>query len=184
MYEELYEAWRKEKENEAVQQLTRDFYARLADYTRKLKEESRMLDEKTLRGRLLQKENENVKRLTGELIRTRYDKIMLRVSAGEIVPPTSLTGEEASLCEEVSPSAETYLSLLNNILQGHLSKAEERVRPKRKIILLRILQEIPAMIGADMKAYGPFKPEDVAALPAENARILIKQGAAQEIETK
>jgi len=34
-----------------------------------------------------------------------------------------------------------------------------------------------------MKLYGPFVPEDVASLPSENAKILIKQGLAQRIET-
>ncbi len=182
MYDELYETWRKEKENQEVQPLPRDFYAKLAEYQRKLKEESRMLDEKTLRGRLLQKERENVRRLTEELIRTRYNKIMWKISAGEIVPATSLTEEEANFYEKVSPSTESYLNLLNNILQGYLLKAEEKTKPK--IVLVRILQEMPAMIGADMKTYGPFKPEDVATLPVENARILIKQGVAEEIEIK
>lgn len=183
MYDELYEAWQKEKQNVEVQPLTRDFYVRLADYLRKLKEESRMLDQKTLRGRLLQKERENVGRFTEELIRTRYDKIMYRISAGEIVPATSLTEQEVDLYEKVSPSAESYLNLSNSILRGHLLRAEEE-KTKPKIMLVRILQEIPAIIGADMKTYGPFKPEDVAALPAENARILIKQGAAMEIENR
>jgi DNA replication initiation complex subunit (GINS family) len=32
-----------------------------------------------------------------------------------------------------------------------------------------------------MKAYGPFKAEDVASLPIENARILIKQGLAEKV---
>lgn len=184
MYDELYEAWRKEKENEDVQELPRDFYTRLAEYIRKIKEESRMLDEKTLRGRLLQKERENVERFTDELIRSRYDKIMRRISAGEILAAASLTDEEGALYEEVSPSAESYLGLLNNILRGQLLKAQEKTKLKPSTLLVRVLQEIPAIIGADMKTYGPFKPEDVAALPAENARILIKQGAAQEIETK
>jgi len=182
LYDKLFDAWRKEKENMEIQPLPRDFYANLAEYIMKLREESRMLDEKTLRGRLLQNERENVRRLTEELIRTRYDKILSRVGAGEVVPLTSLTEEETSLHQKVSPPAELYLSLLKNISQGQLPKAEEK--PKPKIILVRILQEIPAIIGADMKTYGPFKPEDVAALPPENARILIKQGAAEEIETK
>lgn len=184
MYDELYEAWRKEKENQDVQELPRDFYTRLAEYIRKIKEESRMLDEKTLRGRLLQKERENVERFTDELIRSRYDKIMRRISAGEILAAASLTDEEGALYEEVSPSAGSYLGLLSNILRGQLTKVQEKARPKPRTLLVRVLQEIPAIIGADMKTYGPFKPEDVAALPAENARILIKQGAAQEIETR
>ncbi|MFB0514796.1 MAG: hypothetical protein ACETVQ_04380 [Candidatus Bathyarchaeia archaeon] len=51
-------------------------------------------------------------------------------------------------------------------------------------MILRFIQEIPAIIGADMKTYGPFKPEDIASLPIENARILIKQGVAVEVEAK
>jgi DNA replication factor GINS len=54
--------------------------------------------------------------------------------------------------------------------------------PKR--ILVRFLQAIPAIIGPDMKAYGPFKEEDVASLPAENAEILITRGVAKEALTQ
>jgi DNA replication initiation complex subunit (GINS family) len=33
-----------------------------------------------------------------------------------------------------------------------------------------------------MKTYGPFKTEDVASLPVENARILVKQNLAEKVE--
>jgi DNA replication initiation complex subunit (GINS family) len=47
-----------------------------------------------------------------------------------------------------------------------------------KRLTLRFTKAIPAIMGADMKSYGPFAPEDVASLPALNAQILIKQGLA------
>jgi DNA replication initiation complex subunit (GINS family) len=34
-----------------------------------------------------------------------------------------------------------------------------------------------------MKTYGPFAAEDVASMPVENARILVKQGMAAMIDT-
>ncbi len=37
-------------------------------------------------------------------------------------------------------------------------------------------------MGADMKSYGPFLVEDVASLPVENAKILVKQGLAVQVE--
>jgi len=40
------------------------------------------------------------------------------------------------------------------------------------------VQEIPAIVGSDMKTYGPFKRGDIAKLPPRNARALIKQGVA------
>lgn len=180
MYDELYEAWRGEKGAEDIQSLPRDFFAKLAEYIGKLKEESRMLDKRTLRGRLLSQERESVLRFTEELIRARYDKIMRLVSAGGIAPSTFFTEEEVDFYEKVAPSTESYLGILKNILQGRLLRVEKKA--KKKVLVVRVLQEIPSIVGADMKTYGPFKQEDVAALPVENARILIKQGAAEEIE--
>jgi len=37
-------------------------------------------------------------------------------------------------------------------------------------------------MGVDLKSYGPFKVEDVASLPAENAKVLVKQGLAVQVE--
>jgi DNA replication initiation complex subunit (GINS family) len=33
-----------------------------------------------------------------------------------------------------------------------------------------------------MKTYGPFKVEDIASLPTENAKVMIKQGLAEKVE--
>jgi len=33
-----------------------------------------------------------------------------------------------------------------------------------------------------METYGPFKVEDVASLPVENAKILVKKGLAEKVE--
>jgi DNA replication initiation complex subunit (GINS family) len=49
-------------------------------------------------------------------------------------------------------------------------------------VVLRFVKPVPAVIGADMKTYGPFLVEDVASLPVENAKILVKQGFAQMVE--
>jgi len=54
------------------------------------------------------------------------------------------------------------------------------VPPKRSTI--RFLKSIPAIMGADMKSYGPFVAEDVASLPPQNAQILVKQGLAVLVE--
>jgi len=51
-------------------------------------------------------------------------------------------------------------------------------------MMLRFIKEIPVIVGADLKTYGPFQIEDVAALPIENARVLVRQGVATEIEIR
>jgi len=182
VYDELFEAWRKEKESPEVQPLPKDFFSKLAQYVKKLREESRMLDEKTTRARLLLHESKNVKKLSGELIRLRYVKVLRKTIAGESVAKDVLTDEEGKLCMEVASLGESYQNFLKDVLSGRSQSVEVKEKTKKRV--LRFLQEIPAIIGADMKTYGPFQPEDVANVPAENARILVKQGLAVEVEVK
>lgn len=182
MYDELYEAWRKEKENIEVQTLPKDFFNRLAQYVKRLREEGRMLDEKTVRARLLMCESKNVKKLCGELIQLRYEKILKKVMAGETLVKEGLTDDEEKLFREMVTSTESYQNFLKGVLSGHSPSVEVKERAKKRV--LRFLQEIPAIIGADMKTYGPFKPEDVASVPAENAKVFVKQGLAVEVEVK
>jgi DNA replication factor GINS len=181
MYDELYEAWKKEKETAEIQALPGDFYIRLADYVKKIREESRMLDEKTTKGRLTYFEFRNVRKMAKELIQLRYRKALRKTMTERILPKETLTKEEEKLHGGTLPLAESYQAFLKDIVRGRLSGMEKE---KPKHILLRFLKEVPAIIGSDMKPYGPFKAEDIATLPAENARILINQGVAVEVEAK
>lgn len=180
MYNELYEVWKQELESVELGRLPTDFYFRVADYIGRLREESRMLDKRTVKARLLRKEMQNVKRMVLELIRTRYKKLVRTVAKGERVPSDVLTAEEEKICTGVSPFAEAYHSFAKSILRGCAPKVD--VEQKQKRAVLRFLKDVPAIIGADMKTYGPFKVEDVASLPIENAKILVKQGLAERVE--
>ncbi|MBS7654792.1 MAG: hypothetical protein QXK89_07415 [Candidatus Bathyarchaeia archaeon] len=179
MYDELFEAWRKERENVDLQSLPKDFYARLADYVRRIREERRMMDEESLRGKLLQKEEENVKKMINDLVHMRYEKIARLTVKKEIVSSTALTEEEENLYNGLSSQLEAYENLIKDILQGQRPKIKySRIKG---FLVVRILKEMPQIVGVDMKVYGPFKPEDIATLPEENAKALIKQGAAVEV---
>ena len=48
-------------------------------------------------------------------------------------------------------------------------------------ILIRFTKNIPALVGKDLKIYGPFKKEDLVRLPIQNASILIEENAAIKI---
>lgn len=182
MYDELFEAWKKEKESAELQVLPRDFYANLVSYIKKIREESRMLDKKTTRARLMHREFENVKELVKELMKLRREKILRKTVIGKILSEDSLTNEEKSLYHEIAPLAESFQGFLKNIMRGQTIQVEGKEKLKK--VLVRFIQEIPAIIGSDMNTYGPYRAEDIATLPPENARILIKQGVAVEIEAK
>jgi DNA replication factor GINS len=182
LYDELYEAWKREKENVEIQRVPKDFYRKLAEYVKKIREERRMLDKNTTKAKLLKHEFRNAKNMVGDLIRLRYDKALKKSLTRENVPRDVLTQEEEKLYGEILPLAEAYQGFLKNVLRGRLSYVDRE--EKKSMVVLRFVQEIPALVGSDMKTYGPFEPEDIATLPAENARILIKQGVALEVEIK
>lgn len=180
MYNELYESWKREIESVELERLPADFYRRIADYLRRQKEESRMLDKKTVKANLLKKEVWNVKRMVRELIQVRYRKLIRKVAKGENVPSDFLTSEEEKICGEGLTFSEAYRSFAKNILRGDMPKLN--IGQKNKRAILRFLKDVPAIVGADMKTYGPFKVEDIASLPIENTKILIKQALAESIE--
>ena len=180
MYDDLYKAWKQELENAELGKLPPDFYSRISEYLRKLREESRMLDKKTVKFNLLKSETHNVKRMLRELVQARYRKLVKNASNGKNIPQGSLAIEEEKIYVGVLPLAETYTNFLRSLVQGRTLKIDAEQEHKRTV--LRVLKDIPAIIGGDMKIYGPFKVEDVAALPHENAKILVKQGLAEKVE--
>ena len=138
-----------------------------------------MLDENTAKARLMKRELKNVEKMVIELVKLRYKKALEKIMSEETVPQENITEEEDKLFNEFLSLAASYQDFLNGILRGRLSRIE-REAPNQ--LLVRFLQSVPAIIGSDMKTYGPFNPEEIATLPTENARILIKQGVAVEIE--
>jgi DNA replication initiation complex subunit (GINS family) len=195
MYNELYAAWRRENEETSLGGLPPDFYARIADYLRHLKEENKILDKKSIKMNLLEHEAQNVNRMLGELLRARYKKLVKTISQSQKMPSDLLTIEEAKMSESFVAFADAYQKFARNLLKGQNQviktevirvdfKAEPEVKPEvsHKRVALRFVKSIPTIIGADMKTYGPYVPEDVASLPTDNAKMLVKQGLAVMVE--
>ena len=184
MYDELYAAWRFELENTALGGLPSDFYARAVDYLKTITEETKMMDKKTVKSKLLEHELERVKCMLQELIWARYKKLVSLVSESKKLPSGLLADEEESLCTSFVSFAESYQKFADKLLKGQVSSQASKAPAKKvcKRIALRFLKAVPAVIGADMKTYGPFMVEDVASVPAENANILVKKGLAEKVE--
>jgi DNA replication factor GINS len=180
MYNDLYEKWKKELENVELEALPPDFYRKVADYLKHLKEEGRMIDRRTVKARLLGCEIRNAKRMLRELIQMRHKKLVKKVVAGEKVPYGFLTVEEEKLRTGCLPIFEVYQTFVKNLLRGQISHVDIVVQHKNNA--LRFLKDVPEIIGVDMQTYGPYKAEDIASLPVENAQILVKQGLAEKIE--
>jgi DNA replication initiation complex subunit (GINS family) len=84
--------------------------------------------------------------------------------------------EKHSQEEEIRPStSETERDISLGEISSQLNKSEI------EYILVRFLRDCPALIGADLINYAPFQKEDIASLPAPNAKILIMEKFAEKI---
>jgi DNA replication factor GINS len=189
MYNELYAAWKREINETPLGGLPPDFYSRIAEYLKRIKEAA-VQDQKSVKANLLAKEAANARRMLEELLLARYRKIIRITTKQHKAPRELLTQEEAQMSETFESFADSYQKFTKTLLQEAVVepiKVQIKTQPKpeaptRKLQVVRFVKAIPAIMGADMKSYGPFAAEDVASLPALNAQILMKQGLAVLVE--
>jgi DNA replication factor GINS len=191
MYNELYAAWRREIDDPSLGSLQVDFYGRIAEYLKRMKEDNKTVDKKSVKVCLLEHEEENVERMLEELLRVRYRKIIKTITKTQKLPADLLTAEETKMAESFATFSDAYQKFAKNLMEGQgdyiaqVAKTEAKTEAPRLIhkrLSIRFLKNIPAIMGADMKSYGPFVAEDVASLPTQNAQVLVKQGLAVLIE--
>ena len=181
----IYKAWKKEKENPKIQPLDKHFFAELSLYLKDLKDEIELLDGKTLLAHLAIEKQKNMVKIVIDLIHIRYTKISTILFNSEQVPSNYLTTEEDIIYNSISVTMDQIKRIIRKILKGQNPNIKEIKRiDESKILVIRFLKDIPAIVGLNMKTYGPFKVEDVVSLPTENAETLIKRGVAVKIETQ
>ena len=196
MYNQLFAAWLREIDDPTLGALPPDFYVKISEYLRRIKDEDKILDKKSVKMNLLLHESSNVERMLKELLETRYRKLIKNVTKNQKTPVELLTNEETLMVETFADFTKIYHKFADDLMLGQITqitepdkspirvvvKTENASLPVSKRSTIRFLKSIPAIMGADMKSYGPFIAEDVASLPPQNAQILVKQGLAVIVE--
>jgi len=182
-YGRLLDAWRRERHSPDLQPLPDGFFEEMSEYASRLREQTRMLERGSMRSRIAEREKENAERMLQELSRLRLRKIIASELDGAAVAGTTMTAEEKRLHADLRSLLAEHSKRLKSILKGRAPKAEARPTPRGGLKMIRFVEALPAIIGIDMKTYGPFRAEDIAAIPAENAENLIRRGIAKEVET-
>jgi DNA replication initiation complex subunit (GINS family) len=178
VYNDLYKAWKAEKTSRKTLPLPSDFYTKAAGYVKGLEDDSSAGDARTLPGRLLINEREMARRLLDEIRQARLHKIVNAARDGNEIDQNGLTDEEKKLVEHIYESLSTF---------EHKEKQEGSdlaSEDKTELSILRFLDNVPEIVGVNLKIYGPYKKEDVGSLPKQNAQALIRQGLAKEVEAK
>ena len=117
MYNELYSAWQREIDDPTLGGLPLDFYVKIAQYLKHIKEEDKVLDKKSVKISLLEHESTNVERMLKELLVVRYRKIIKIVTKNQKLPRELFTVEEARMCETFSDFTKFYHKFTDDLMQ-------------------------------------------------------------------
>jgi DNA replication factor GINS len=169
----LYSTLVREIENDTVQEIEPQFYRNLSEYLGKLKSESYDGIENKIKTRLV----EMITKTVTLLIKTRISKVS---HVG--LDLTNLLDEEKYIIESAQDQLERKEMILSATLNGR-TKLLESVSKKHKTkpVSVRFLKDFDQFVGADFTKYGPYKAEEIATIPNENAQSLIAKNITVKI---
>ncbi len=164
----------RETESDTIQEINPDFYRNLSDFIGDLKKQEFDGVESKIKEAIIDTATE----LTSLLINIRLDKI----SKLDNIDFKNLLDEEKFILDAEEEQRERIEMILSATINGK-SKFLESISQnhKTKTVVIRFLQEVDEIIGADLEKYGPFKTEDIATIPYENAQALITKNIATKV---
>ena len=171
-YNDIYEAARKERYSEQLQQIPKNFISEVAKYIRDKKEiASKENDDFSEVIVKTKKQLENATTLFKELIIRRRKKILNLVL---IATETGISKQdfenmltiEKELFEGLMSCMDSSEKKLNELLNGI------RGEVTRNNDLVIFIEDVDEFLGADEDKMGPYKKGDIANLPKEIAKIL------------
>jgi len=164
----------RETENDSILEINPNFYRNLADFIGNLRKQEFDGIENKIKNTMI----EMVTELTSLLIQIRLDKIS-KTSDLEI---SYLLDEEKFILDSQEDQRERIEMILSATINGKSKFLESLAQNhKTKKIVIRFLNEVDEIVGADLEKYGPFKTEDIATIPYENAQALISKNIATKV---
>jgi DNA replication factor GINS len=111
------------------------------------------------------------------------DLSSLRSTILPAVDYSKLTDEEKYILDAEREFDRRKMAVLAATLQGRpkvLESISSRILSKQMVV--RFIKPMEQFIGVNMTRYGPFQEEDVAVIPFENARSLMENGIAVQLD--
>lgn len=164
----------RETENDSLLEIDPNFYKSLSDFIGNLRKQEFDGVENKIKNTMI----EMVTELTSLLIQIRLDKI----SKSADLEISHLLDEEKFILDSQEDQKERIEMILSATVNGKSKFLESLTQNhKTKKIAIRFLNEVDEIIGVDLEKYGPFKTEDIATIPYENAQALISKNIATKV---
>ena len=178
-YEEIFQKWIKEWNTKKIPPITDEFCIKIGDHFRQSALHQLSKELTPLERRLFEIKHKRLDFLIKDFFTIRMRKIVKRIVERADIDITNLPKIEERLCSNLKDAINTYLRLV--FLENQAIKDDEKDSGKK---IIRILEQLDSFVGTDLKVYGPFVPEDICALPNENAKALIDRNVAVGVEIK
>lgn len=188
-YEDIKSAWENEIENEGLQDLGDLRLSKMIAYLSSVRLSLASTDaEKRIQAEMLTQEALNLEFMIEDLLTLRRQKILKGVISGHR-PRGDMTLAEEELYNRAQRALDGHSVFVKDSLAGSKPKKKKKTSDDVKksktpsasetveYVTVRFLRPISdAFLGLDEKTYGPFKKEDVAMIPAANARTWLRDG--------
>ena len=178
-YNDIYEAARKERYSEQLQQLPKNFVNEVSDYLREKREiaskEDDVFSDVTVKTK---KQLENAIAFFKELIRRRKEKILKLVL---IAAETGISKQdfenmlpfEKTLFEDLMKDIDVSEKRLNDILNGNKEESKNEL-----VVFKEFVEEFMGLAGEKM---GSYEKGQIVNIPKEIAKILVDSGKAEVV---
>jgi len=164
----------RETESDSILEINPNFYRNLADFIGNLRKQEFDGVENKIKNTMIKMVTE----LTSLLIEIRVNKI----SKSADLEIGHLLDEEKFILDSQENQKERIEMILSATINGKSKFLESLAQNhKTKKIVIRFLHEVDEIVGADLEKYGPFKTEDIATIPYENAQALITKNVATKV---
>ena len=210
-YEKLYQYWLKEFRQIELTQLTKEIYSsyqKASDYIKNIKSNQ----EEKIKFDIINSYKENFTFLINDFSKIREIKLinaaltLKEINLNNLLEAEKLFYqnlvsavkgfEKVKAIEVVERAESSKIKEILELIQNDVVKPEKteikKITPsdlefKTKAetfnyILIKFLKKAPPLVGIDLINYGPFEKEDIANIPYKNAKILLAEKIAEEIE--
>ena len=191
-YDDIKSAWENEIENEGLQDLGDLRLSKMIAYLSSVRLSLASTDaEKRIQAEILTQEALNLEFMIEDLLIIRRQKI-LKAVISEHRPRGDMTLSEEELYNRTQRALDGHSEFVKDSLAGTKPKPKKKKKttprdgkksktpPEPEMVeyvTVRFLRPISdAFLGLDEKTYGPFKKEDIAMIPAANARTWLRDG--------
>jgi len=170
-FEFIRKIQREEMSEPKLSKIPEDFYQKAKNYLEQKKNIAEKKEDK-----VTEREIKNVERLLEDIFNRRETKMfdLALITVRTDIPPQNLIEEEKEFFESAVNMLRTQRERVLNLL----FKKTKEITGLEKI---EFKEDVEEFVGTDLKKYGPFKKGDVANIPKDNVKLLIKMKKAKKI---